>query len=348
MPKRSRTTLKDIAEKAGVTVATVSLALRNHPRISAATRKRILAIAEELGYTPDPSLSALAAYRATGDGPRDITIAYLEPAEYSTRRAKLPNRQAIFQGAESRARALGYRFEVFHYEEPEKKQQQLARVLVKRGIRHLLLAPRRYQRDRAPLAFPWEHFCTVSTMNPDRKGLLHCSIPDLTQNQFSLLRALSGRCIGSVGLYIGEIYHAWTNESAFATRFALHPGLDDTIRELPPMIGPEGPDPRPFMDWFQAHRPEVVITNIPFVLKWLATHKVRVPEDCGVAFLDTRLTEGHSGIDIQPATIGRHAVDLLHSRSLAHEFGLPEVPIRMAHIGAWVEGSTLGRPRLIV
>ncbi|MEJ1971051.1 MAG: helix-turn-helix domain-containing protein [Lacunisphaera sp.] len=42
---------------------TVSLAMRNHPRLPEATRKRIRALADEMGYRPDPLLRALVAYR---------------------------------------------------------------------------------------------------------------------------------------------------------------------------------------------------------------------------------------------------------------------------------------------
>lgn len=50
-----RPTIKDIAKEAGVSAATVSLVLRDHmtPRVSAATRERILKIAERLKYKPN-------------------------------------------------------------------------------------------------------------------------------------------------------------------------------------------------------------------------------------------------------------------------------------------------------
>ena len=58
-----RPTLRDIAKDAGCTNATVSLALRESPRISPETRARVREVAAKLGYRPDPMLSALAAHR---------------------------------------------------------------------------------------------------------------------------------------------------------------------------------------------------------------------------------------------------------------------------------------------
>lgn len=47
-------TQRDIAERLGVSVATVSLALRRDPQISVEMRSRVLATAEEMGYTYQP------------------------------------------------------------------------------------------------------------------------------------------------------------------------------------------------------------------------------------------------------------------------------------------------------
>jgi DNA-binding LacI/PurR family transcriptional regulator len=54
--------MKDVASRAGVSLSAVSLALsgRNQQSISAETRKRILAIVEELGYTPNQRARSLA------------------------------------------------------------------------------------------------------------------------------------------------------------------------------------------------------------------------------------------------------------------------------------------------
>src|SRR5690348_10667531 len=45
--------LKDIAERAGVSIMTVSKALRDGPDVSEATRTRLKLMAQEMGYLPD-------------------------------------------------------------------------------------------------------------------------------------------------------------------------------------------------------------------------------------------------------------------------------------------------------
>ncbi|BCT74581.1 DNA-binding transcriptional regulator CytR [Sinomonas cyclohexanicum] len=53
--------IDDVAAAAGVSTATVSRALRGLPRVSPATRSRILATAKELGYVPSSAASRLAS-----------------------------------------------------------------------------------------------------------------------------------------------------------------------------------------------------------------------------------------------------------------------------------------------
>ena len=47
------TTLKEIAETLGISITTVSKALKNYPDVSEKTRKAVLALVEELNYTPN-------------------------------------------------------------------------------------------------------------------------------------------------------------------------------------------------------------------------------------------------------------------------------------------------------
>ena len=57
-------TIGDVAQRAEVSVATVSRALRGLPNVAPATRARVIAAAQELHYVPDPQASRLAAGRS--------------------------------------------------------------------------------------------------------------------------------------------------------------------------------------------------------------------------------------------------------------------------------------------
>ena len=59
-----RPTIRDVADRAGVSISAASYALNGRPGVSATTRDRILAAAEALGWLPDSSARRLASSRS--------------------------------------------------------------------------------------------------------------------------------------------------------------------------------------------------------------------------------------------------------------------------------------------
>lgn len=78
-------TIEDVARAAGVSTATVSRALRDLPNVSAATRERVLAAVDELGYRPDPTAQRLAAGRGGAATPA-VGVVCIDPSEPATAR----------------------------------------------------------------------------------------------------------------------------------------------------------------------------------------------------------------------------------------------------------------------
>ena len=65
------TTMRDVAEHAGVSIATVSFVINNTKPVTQATRARIEASMEALGYRPNAAARALASRRT-----RVLALAY--------------------------------------------------------------------------------------------------------------------------------------------------------------------------------------------------------------------------------------------------------------------------------
>ncbi len=78
----ARITINKIAEKSGVSKTAVSFAFNNPSRISKATREKILRIADEFGYIPDPVARTLTTRRVGSIGfliPQSIPVAFKNP-----------------------------------------------------------------------------------------------------------------------------------------------------------------------------------------------------------------------------------------------------------------------------
>jgi LacI family transcriptional regulator len=80
----ARPTIKDVAERAGVSIATVSRALNDKSDVSGSTRERVREVAREVGYSPDPAARSLAGQTTrlvaiiVGDnaGHRDLSLIF--------------------------------------------------------------------------------------------------------------------------------------------------------------------------------------------------------------------------------------------------------------------------------
>jgi LacI family transcriptional regulator len=79
-----RPTIRDVAERAGVSIATVSRVLNDRADVSVETRERVREVAREVGYSADPAARALASQRTrlvavvVGDnaGHRDLSLVF--------------------------------------------------------------------------------------------------------------------------------------------------------------------------------------------------------------------------------------------------------------------------------
>src|SRR3954471_21196379 len=79
-----RPTIRDVAEQAGVSIATVSRVLNDRADVSEETRERVREVARSVGYSADPTARALATQRTrliavlVGDnaGHRDLSLLF--------------------------------------------------------------------------------------------------------------------------------------------------------------------------------------------------------------------------------------------------------------------------------
>ncbi|WP_299808262.1 LacI family DNA-binding transcriptional regulator [uncultured Roseibium sp.] len=144
-------TMKDVAQKAGVSVMTVSRAFKQHASVSEDTRKRILGIAEELGYVFD---SNAATFRTQKTGFVAVIIPSLNNANFADTTAALSTalKPAGLQVL------LGYSNYDVH-EEEEIVEQFLRRrpeAIVLTGGRHTGRTRELLRRAQIPVIETWD------------------------------------------------------------------------------------------------------------------------------------------------------------------------------------------------
>lgn len=132
--------MKDIAEVLGLHPSSVSLAMRDSPRIARATKERIHAQALSMGYRPDPELTLYNTKRHTANSTASRgCIAFIidqTPPELGGNWS----RELILDGLRSQAAAMGYTVDLFHLGKTGYSGQQLKRILLARGIRGVVFA----------------------------------------------------------------------------------------------------------------------------------------------------------------------------------------------------------------
>lgn len=120
--------LKDIAERAGVSIMTVSKVLRDARDISPATKARVRALSQEMGYVP----------HATAAGLRNGTTRLLGvviPAVAN------PVFSRLLMGLEDRAFELGYDLFLAHTLDKPEREELVLRRLVARRVEGLFISP---------------------------------------------------------------------------------------------------------------------------------------------------------------------------------------------------------------
>lgn len=121
-------TIRDVAKRAGVATMTVSRVINNSGYVSEATRAKVEAAVEELGYVPN-MLGPSLRFNQTN------TLALLVTDITN------PFWTTIARGAEDAAHSKGYSVILCNSDESPEKQEQYLAMLLKRQIDGILLAP---------------------------------------------------------------------------------------------------------------------------------------------------------------------------------------------------------------
>lgn len=334
-------TIKDIGDACGVSATTVSLALRNHPRISDKTKAKVQEAANELGYKRNPLVAALMSRLKSAQTSYipvplaavcDMPLDQIEKHLYH---------KTVWGGVSKRARELGFSIDPFHLpDERPSSGKHLTNMLYSRGICGVLVLP--LSQNDGQLSLDWSRFSSVAIGYSMQKPGLHRICPDQYHGIRLALEKARQRGYTRPGLVISQ----QTARRTLYLRSSGFYGYEYSLKtpQIIPVLEYNGTTPSQLIDWFKTYRPDVIISPNIRADEWTAleTCGVRIPLDVGLISLSNHSTEINiSGVDECEDYVGEMAVDRLAQLLYQNEQGIPARPTTLEIAPSWIEGETL-------
>lgn len=337
-----RVSMRDIAARVGVSHVTVSMALRDSPRVSESTRLRVIKTARELGYRPDPMLSALAAYRhgRINSGIRS-SVAWINGWENPDDLRGFKEFDLYWKSAGECAEKFGYRIEEFRIDR-QMPPQRLHEILQARGIRGILLPPHGpHQPDWRD--FPWHEYSVARFGRSVAHPPSHLVTADHFTNTLTAVERMHERGYRRIGLIAKPAAHDPRGPHAVAGFLAARERFQETMAAMPVFRYEQKVTPalaERFHHWMKREKPDALLSTEDHG-ELLRAAGYRVPDDIPVAVTSVLDGGADSGIDQHSAEIGRVGFLLLNSLINDGARGIPKILRQILVEGTWVDGLSL-------
>lgn len=159
-----RATIRDVAQRAGVSIGTASKALNDNGRLKGETRERVIAAAQELGFRPNSLAQSLHRTRS-------MTVGVLSTDSFG--RFAFPIIEALEERLAEEGIAI---FMCNATDDPAREKQHLDQLLGKR-IDGLLVTGRRLDK-RPPVAVPGQTMPVIYVFSQADDPEALCLLPD--------------------------------------------------------------------------------------------------------------------------------------------------------------------------
>jgi DNA-binding LacI/PurR family transcriptional regulator len=338
-------TMAQIAKKLQVDQSTVSLALRNSPRLSQATRTRVQKAAEAMGYKPNPFISALMRMRRVRSKTQRVpVVAWVSNWEKEDSWMQVPAFKAFYHGAMDRLKENGFRLEHFWLDSKSVTSGRLSSILWNRGITGIILAP--VPNNKPHASMDWDKFSVVTI----GRSIHTPPLDRIDSAHYDVITVALQRCqemgYERIGLAIEEVNLVRFDQRFLASYLVNCPvpksgkQIEIFRREVETPAGVKA-----FQAWVRRERPQVIITLSKLTAEIyraaLQDMKIRVPDEVGLVILSCHnLGDPYTGIYQFPELIGAQAADMLVRKMLRNECGIPVHPLTFTINGIWNQGST--------
>jgi DNA-binding LacI/PurR family transcriptional regulator len=336
-------TLHDIAREVGVSVMTVSRALRNAPRVAPETRARVQAAAAALDYRSDPHLARMMeAVRGKKQIRFRAVIAVIREEVPQDNLLSSSYQYVPIEAIRRRALGHGYAVEEFWLGRGGLTPKRLQKILLARGIEGVIVSPQSLQLPCSELDYT--PFASVVFGYAMREPALHMCAGNMTLGIQTAAEQLTARGYGRIGVAV-------TSWIVNRSQFGYSGGLFHFQQSLPPadrvplLLLPHNDLSRgfaPFSAWMKEHRPDALISFDTHVPAWLSKLKLRTPQDIGFVIHDwTPQMTDYAGIYQRRDHLAASAVDLVVTQLSQHEYGVPSVARQIMIPPQWIDGPSI-------
>lgn len=334
--------LRSLGKQLGLSAATVSLALRDDPRVIPATKKRVLQAARRSGYRQNPLVhSVMSAMRRSAHGSYHGALLAINHSDCE-RPSLIPYHRELLAGAKTRAKELGYSMEHCWTGPKTISLSRLNTIIRARNVQGVVVMPFAGMLDFSEL--DWSSLAAVVMDYCLSQPALHTVLPDHHLSIFNAMEQLSAAGYKSPGLVLesardARLKYKWS--AGFTSAFRERQ-IDPPV----PLLVDEQISRADFLRWYKRYRPDVILGHMQqHIIGWLDEIDVHVPRDAGFLQLNwTERTSSCAGIDQQPALLGAAAVEAVVAQHNRYERGLPQNPKTITIGGKWTTGPTLRVP----
>ncbi len=336
-----RVTLQDVARAAGLSPATVSLAIRGTGAVGEDTRNRVRVLAERLGYRPDPLAASFAARRfRRGNAPESgLPVAVLG----------MGSQPLLTPTMAARAASLGYEARACDLGNPG-QAHAIGTCLYHQGVSGVIVNIHHGLIDLPH--FPWECFAVAVLGRPRHPAPFPLVRHDCHRQVVECFRVLSERGCRHIGFALGR--HAPEHpDDIERMAAALYCQASASQRSSLPLfresLADSGGLRARFVDWVRTWGPDGVVGFSPAFHYWLKEAGYDVPGDIRFAALHTGPehdpTAETAGIAASPDAEFAHALDLLDRQIRQRTRGAQPDCTETLIPCRWIEGRSASRRR---
>lgn len=321
-----------------MSVATVSFALRNRPKVSEATRRRIKAIAAECGYRPNPLVTALMSQHRRRSARRQMRaiIVSFSPGWMPELAGGHSTFSRFREGEQRACEETGFILEGMLWGDFKESARRVFARLRARQVPGVVFRGGSVPKWCEP---GWSHYAFAALGSPLRNFNAHLSMADHYGNAWLVMDQLAALGYRRPGFVLDR--SLWVNYRALSAYMGWMKVND---RDAPAPFLTDQWERDDFLRWFERGRPDALVVSSGEPIEYLKAAGVRIPEETGIAHLDLDDSWRHlAGIRQNNFETGRAAVHLVVDQINRNVCGVPDHPRSTFITGDWFAGPSVRR-----